>query len=92
MYRDRVELVSNPTEFPDTADSSSGVLEVQEPIVNASIIVPEGTLEIEQLGFMNNESWEQSILETLWTCVLHVGLKASTITTWTAHRQTRVCF
>jgi len=35
-------MISNPTEFPDTSDTSSKVKEVQEPIVNASIIVPEG--------------------------------------------------
>jgi translation elongation factor EF-4 len=35
-------MISNPTEFPDTSDTSSKVKQVQEPIVNASIIVPEG--------------------------------------------------
>lgn len=42
IYRDRTVLISNPTEFPDTTDAVSKVLEVQEPVVNASIIVPEG--------------------------------------------------
>ncbi|KAG6909632.1 Translation factor guf1 mitochondrial [Tephrocybe rancida] len=42
VYRDNKEVfVSNPTEFPDTADSSSKVREIQEPVVKASIIVPE---------------------------------------------------
>ncbi|EJD05678.1 Guf1 protein [Fomitiporia mediterranea MF3/22] len=41
VYRDRTAFVSNPTEFPDVTDARSNVLEVQEPIVNASIIVPE---------------------------------------------------
>ena len=34
--------MSNPTEFPDTTDAASKVKEVQEPVVQASIIVPEG--------------------------------------------------
>jgi translation elongation factor EF-4 len=34
--------VSNPTDFPDVADAASKVKEVQEPVVKASIIVPEG--------------------------------------------------
>ncbi|KAG6830749.1 Translation factor guf1 mitochondrial [Tricholoma furcatifolium] len=42
VYRDNKEVfVSNPTEFPDTADSTCKVKEIQEPIVKASIIVPE---------------------------------------------------
>ena len=40
---DRTVVVSNPTEFPDTTDAASKVKEVQEPVVKASIIVPEGT-------------------------------------------------
>ena len=35
-------VVSNPTDFPDTTDATSKVKEVQEPVVKASIIVPEG--------------------------------------------------
>jgi translation factor GUF1, mitochondrial len=35
-------LVSNPTEFPDVTDTTGKVKEIQEPIVKASIIVPEG--------------------------------------------------
>ncbi|KAG6868828.1 Translation factor guf1 mitochondrial [Termitomyces sp. T159_Od127] len=42
IYRDNKEVfVSNPTEFPDTADSTCKVKEIQEPVVKASIIVPE---------------------------------------------------
>ncbi|KAI0086141.1 P-loop containing nucleoside triphosphate hydrolase protein [Irpex rosettiformis] len=41
IYRDRTVLVSNPTDFPDVNDVASHVKEVQEPIVKASIIVPE---------------------------------------------------
>lgn len=46
IYRDRTEFISNPTDFPDLADATSKVVEIQEPIVNASIIVPEGTIVI----------------------------------------------
>ena len=35
-------MISNPTDFPDLSYSSNKVLEVQEPVVNATIIVPEG--------------------------------------------------
>lgn len=42
VYRDRTVTVSNPTDFPDTIDSGSRVREVQEPVVKASIIVPQG--------------------------------------------------
>ena len=42
VYRDRTVFVSNPTDFPDLSDATSKVVEVQEPMVNASIIVPEG--------------------------------------------------
>ncbi|KAE9394104.1 translation factor GUF1, mitochondrial [Gymnopus androsaceus JB14] len=42
VYRDGKErFVSNPTEFPDTGDAASKVVEIQEPIVKATIIVPE---------------------------------------------------
>lgn len=43
-YHNRTEFVSNPTEFPEVADSRERVTSVQEPIVNATIIVPEGEL------------------------------------------------
>jgi translation factor GUF1, mitochondrial len=42
VFRDREQLISNPTEFPDVVDIASKVKEVQEPIVKASIIVPQG--------------------------------------------------
>ncbi|KAF9265603.1 translation factor GUF1, mitochondrial [Marasmius fiardii PR-910] len=42
IYRDNKEVyISNPTEFPDASDPSSKVKEVHEPVVKASIIVPE---------------------------------------------------
>ena len=46
VYRDRTVIVSNPTDFPDIVDTSSHVREVQEPIVKATIIVPEGLLAL----------------------------------------------
>jgi translation elongation factor EF-4 len=44
IYKDRTVIVSNPTEFPDVTDTTSKVKEVQEPIVKASIIVPDSQL------------------------------------------------
>ncbi|KAF8891221.1 translation factor GUF1, mitochondrial [Infundibulicybe gibba] len=41
IYHDREVLISNPTEFPETTDTASRVKEIQEPVVKASIIVPE---------------------------------------------------
>ncbi|TFK54694.1 GTP-binding protein lepa [Heliocybe sulcata] len=41
IYKDREVYVSNPTNFPDVTNPTSQVKEVQEPVVNASIIVPE---------------------------------------------------
>ncbi|KAG1826898.1 translation factor GUF1, mitochondrial [Suillus subaureus] len=49
IYKDKTVIISNPTEFPDTSDTSSKVNQVQEPVVNASIIVPE-----EYMGEMMN--------------------------------------
>ena len=46
VYRDRTTIVSNPTDFPNVGDTSTHVREVQEPIVKASIIVPEGLLTL----------------------------------------------
>ena len=42
IYRDRTVFVSNPTDFPEVTDVAAHVKEVQEPIVKATIIVPEG--------------------------------------------------
>jgi translation factor GUF1, mitochondrial len=43
IYKDNKEVfISNPTEFPDVADSTSKVKDIQEPIVTASIIMPQG--------------------------------------------------
>ncbi|KAG8217607.1 P-loop containing nucleoside triphosphate hydrolase protein [Butyriboletus roseoflavus] len=52
IYKDKIVFVSNPTEFPELSDSSSGVKEVQEPVVKATIIVPEDYLgEMMELCF-----------------------------------------
>lgn len=42
VYRDRTTFVSNPTDFPDLSDIRTHLVEVQEPMVKASIIVPHG--------------------------------------------------
>jgi translation elongation factor EF-4 len=44
VYRDRTVTVSNPTEFPDVTDTSTRLVEVREPVVKATIIVPEGRI------------------------------------------------
>ncbi|CCM04403.1 uncharacterized protein FIBRA_06580 [Fibroporia radiculosa] len=44
VYKDKTVIVSNPTDFPDMADSSVRAKEVQEPIVNASMIAPQSYL------------------------------------------------
>ncbi|KAG5220486.1 Translation factor guf1 mitochondrial [Salix suchowensis] len=41
VYKDKEVIVSNPTDFPEVTDTTSKVKEIQEPTVNASIIVPE---------------------------------------------------
>jgi len=41
IYKDRHVYISNPTEFPDVTDTTAKVKEVQEPVVKASIIVPQ---------------------------------------------------
>jgi translation factor GUF1, mitochondrial len=43
VYKDRTRIISNPTQFPDVQDPRTQVVEVQEPMVKASIIVPHGT-------------------------------------------------
>lgn len=42
VYRDRTAIISNPTDFPDVTDVTAQVKEIQEPIVNATIIAPQG--------------------------------------------------
>ena len=44
IYKDRKRIISNPTDFPDVSDIGLRVKEVQEPVVRASIIVPESML------------------------------------------------
>lgn len=43
VYKDGKEVfISNPTEFPDMTNTAGRIQEVQEPIIKASIIVPDG--------------------------------------------------
>ncbi|KAI0685669.1 GTP-binding protein lepa [Cytidiella melzeri] len=54
VYRDRTVFVSNPTDFPEVTDVATHVKEVQEPVVKASIIVPEEYLgDMMDLCFMH---------------------------------------
>ncbi|KAF8197493.1 translation factor GUF1, mitochondrial [Pholiota molesta] len=41
VYKDKEVLISNPTDFPEVGDMGIRVKEIQEPVVKASIIVPE---------------------------------------------------
>lgn len=51
VYRDRTVIVSNPTDFPETHEEIGTLLEVREPMVNATIIVPQG----QSAGLLNND-------------------------------------
>ena len=42
IYKDKEAIVSNPTDFPDVSEIGVRVKSIQEPVVKASIIVPEG--------------------------------------------------
>jgi translation elongation factor EF-4 len=53
-WRDNKEVyISNPTNFPDVSDTTLRVKEIQEPVVKASIIVPEGTRKVISLIYAN---------------------------------------
>jgi len=41
VYQHKEVMISNPTQFPEVGDSGQRVKEIQEPVVKASIIVPE---------------------------------------------------
>jgi translation elongation factor EF-4 len=60
VYRDRTVIVSNPTDFPDIVDSSMQVREVQEPIVKATIIIPEGLSALIKTEFANQTTYRIS--------------------------------
>ncbi|KAG2020059.1 Guf1 protein [Coprinopsis cinerea AmutBmut pab1-1] len=76
----REQVVSNPTEFPDVGDTSVRVKEVQEPVVKASMIVPEEYMgELMELCFEHRgEELEHRYLDAgtgsaariMITCVL----------------------
>jgi translation elongation factor EF-4 len=43
VFKDGKEVfISNPAEFPDTTDPKARVEHVEEPMVNATIFVPNG--------------------------------------------------
>ncbi|EIM89825.1 GTP-binding protein lepa [Stereum hirsutum FP-91666 SS1] len=69
VYKDRTVDVSNPTDFPDVTDASAGLREIQEPVVKASIIVPEDYLgEMMDLCFSHRaEDLDHRYLETSGT-------------------------
>lgn len=51
-------MVSNPTDFPDAFETSHSLVEIQEPMTNATIIVPQGLL----LLFVNTKPRSKSHL------------------------------
>lgn len=68
VYKDKETIISNPTYFPDVGDTGLRVKEVQEPVVKASIIVPEGNVF---LGFyilfvINPSPPSLSLSRVLW--------------------------
>jgi translation factor GUF1, mitochondrial len=75
--KERVQLISNPVDFPDAADSSNRVKEIQEPIVKATIIVPEGVCIPKKLPKIKQYSHPQRGAEYLGEmmdlCFAHRG-------------------
>jgi len=41
IHKDRTITISNPIEFPDVHEASYKVVEIQEPVIHAKIIVPQ---------------------------------------------------
>ncbi|KAF8320104.1 GTP-binding protein lepa [Clavulina sp. PMI_390] len=41
VYKDRTVMISNPTDFPEAHEEVGTLLEIREPMVNATIIVPQ---------------------------------------------------
>ncbi|KAI0032285.1 GTP-binding protein lepa [Vararia minispora EC-137] len=81
IYRDGGEvLISNPTNFPDVTDPASKVKEIQEPVVNATIIVPDDYLgemmdlcfkrRAEELDHKYLDAADGSAARTMLTCIL----------------------
>ncbi|KAI0797564.1 GTP-binding protein lepa [Abortiporus biennis] len=80
VYKDnKTVIISNPVDFPDTVDSSGRVKEVQEPVVSATIIVPEEYLgEMMDLCYTHRaEEMDHRYLDTsgtsarvILTCIL----------------------
>lgn len=70
---DRTVVVSNPTDFPDTTDAASKVREVQEPVVRASIIVPEGAALIWVGNDLPLNEIPEYLGEMMDLCFVHRG-------------------
>ncbi|KAF8350516.1 Guf1 protein [Amanita rubescens] len=80
IYRNREEIISNPTDFPDATDTTVHVKEVQEPVVKASIIVPDEYAGVMMelcfshravdLDFKYIDIEESSSRRVIMTCVL----------------------
>lgn len=70
---DRTVVVSNPTDFPDTTDAASKVREVQEPVVRASIIVPEGAALIWVGNDLSLTKIPEYLGEMMDLCFVHRG-------------------
>jgi translation factor GUF1, mitochondrial len=70
---DRTVIVSNPTDFPDTTDTASKVKQVQEPVVKASIIVPEGAELLRADGSSLVTEVTEYLGEMMDLCFVHRG-------------------
>jgi len=86
VYRDRTVVVSNPVDFPDVLGVVSGVKEVQEPVVNATIVVPQEYLgEMMDLCYTHRgEDLDHRYLDTSGTSsriILNCTLPLSEIVT-----------
>lgn len=41
VYKDRTIIISNPTDFPEAHELMGSLVEIREPMINATIIVPQ---------------------------------------------------
>ncbi|KZV65916.1 GTP-binding protein lepa [Peniophora sp. CONT] len=80
VYRDREVIVSNPTDFPDLSDGTNRVKEVHEPVVRATIIVPDDYLgdmmelcfnhRADELDHRYLDSGDGTSARAMMTCIL----------------------
>lgn len=70
---DKETYISNPTDFPDAGDKNSWkVKEIQEPVVKASIIVPQGIPRSLHFGKVSLTSLHLDYLgEMMDLCFVH---------------------